>query len=59
MNLRKRLYRLVSKSLPQCNMEVIFTSKNQLSSLSSRTQFKIFYSFIFCALTYQLLINGG
>ena len=32
-NLRKRLYKAVSKSLPQCNMKVIFQSKNPLSSL--------------------------
>ena len=35
LNLRKRLYKLVSKSLPQCNKKffkkVIFQSKNQLS----------------------------
>ena len=33
LNLRKRLYKSVSKSLPQCNIEVIFQSKNRLSSL--------------------------
>ena len=32
MNLRKRLYKSVSKSLPQCNIKVIFQSKNRLSS---------------------------
>ena len=32
MNLRKRLCKLVSKSLPQCNLKVIFHSKNWLSS---------------------------
>ena len=32
-NLRKRLYKSVSKSLPQCNIKVIFQSKNRLSSL--------------------------
>ena len=32
LNLRKCLYKLVSKSLPQCNIKVIFQSKNQLSS---------------------------
>ena len=32
LNLRKRLYKLVSKSLPQCNIKVIFQSKNRLSS---------------------------
>ena len=33
LNLRKLLYKLVSKSLPQSNIKVIFQSKNQLSSL--------------------------
>ena len=33
MNLRKRLYKSVSKSLPQCNVEVIFQSKNRLNNL--------------------------
>ena len=33
LNLRKRLYKAVSKSLPQCNIKVIFQSKNQLISL--------------------------
>ena len=33
LNLRKRLYKTVSKSLPQCNIKVIFQSKNRLSSL--------------------------
>ena len=28
LNLRKRLYKAVSKSLPQCNIKVIFQSKN-------------------------------
>ena len=32
LNLRKRLYKSVSKSLPQCNIKVIFQSKNRLSS---------------------------
>ena len=32
LNLRKR-YKSFSKSLPQCNIEVIFQSKNRLSSL--------------------------
>ena len=32
LNLRKRLYKLVSKSLPQCNIKVIFQSKSRLSS---------------------------
>ena len=32
LNLRIRLYKLVSKSSPQCNIKVIFQSKNQLSS---------------------------
>ena len=32
LNLRKRLYKLVSKSLPQCNVKVILQSKNRLSS---------------------------
>ena len=31
--LRKRLYKLVSKSLPECNVKDIFQSKNRLSSL--------------------------
>ena len=30
--LRKRLYKSVSKSLPQCNVKVIFQSKNRLSN---------------------------
>ena len=34
LTLRKHLYKLVSKSLPQCNIKVIFQSKNQLSSFS-------------------------
>ena len=33
LNLRKRLYKAVSKSLTQCNIKVIFQSKNRLSSL--------------------------
>ena len=33
LNLRKRLYKAVSKSLPQCNIKVIFQSKNPLSNL--------------------------
>ena len=33
LNLRKRLYKAVSKSLPQCNIIVIFQSKNRLISL--------------------------
>ena len=33
LNLRKRLYKSVSKSLPQCNIKVIFQSKNRWSSL--------------------------
>ena len=33
MNLRKRLYKSVSKTLPQCNIKVIFQSKNRLSGL--------------------------
>ena len=33
LNLRKHLYKAVSKSLPQCNVKVIFQSKNRLSSL--------------------------
>ena len=32
LNLRKCLYKQVSKSLPQCNVKVIFQSKNRLSS---------------------------
>ena len=32
LNFMKRLYQLVSKSLPQCNIKVIFQSKNRLSS---------------------------
>ena len=32
LNLRKRLYKLVSKSLPLGNLKVIFQSKNPLSS---------------------------
>ena len=32
LNLRKRLYKLVNKSLPQCNIKVIFQSKKRLSS---------------------------
>ena len=35
LNLRKCLYKLVSKSLPQCNIKVHFQSKNRLSSLST------------------------
>ena len=33
LNLRKCLYKLVSRLLPQCKIKVIFQSKNQLSSL--------------------------
>ena len=33
VNLRKRLYKSVRNSLPQCNIKVIFKSKNGLSSL--------------------------
>ena len=32
LSLRKRLDKSVSKSLPQCNIKVIFQSKNRLSS---------------------------
>ena len=32
LNLRKRLYKSVSNSLPQCNIKVIFESKNRLIS---------------------------
>ena len=32
MNLRTYLYKSVSKTLPQCNIKVIFQSKNRLSS---------------------------
>ena len=32
MNLRTPLYKFVSKILPQCNIKVVFQSKNQLSS---------------------------
>ena len=39
LNLRKRLYKSVSKSLPQCNIKVIFQSNNWLSSF-----FKFRYS---------------
>ena len=28
LNLRKRLYKSINKSLPQCNIKVIFQSKN-------------------------------
>ena len=35
LNLRKCLYKSVSKSLPQCNTKVNFQSKNQWSSLST------------------------
>ena len=33
LNLRKRLYKAVCKSLPQCNIKFIFPSKNRLSNL--------------------------
>ena len=33
LKLRKRFYKAVSKSLPQCNIKVIFQSKNRLSNL--------------------------
>ena len=33
LNLRKRLYKSVSKSVPQCNIKVIFQSKNPLNNL--------------------------
>ena len=33
MNLRKRFYNLVSKSLPKCNMKGIYQSKIRLSSI--------------------------
>ena len=33
MNLRKRLYKSIHKKIPQCNIKVIFQSKNRLSSL--------------------------
>ena len=39
LNLRKRLYKSVSKSLPQCNIKVIFESKNGLSSFFAPTLF--------------------
>ena len=32
LNLRKSFWKLVSKSLPQCNLKVIFQSQNRLSS---------------------------
>ena len=37
LNLRSRLYNCFNKTLPQCNIKVIFKSKNRLSNLS---QFK-------------------
>ena len=33
MNLRSRLYNCFNKTLPQCNIKVIFQSKNHLSNL--------------------------
>ena len=33
LNLRKRFYKSVSKSLPQCNIKVIFQSENRLNDL--------------------------
>ena len=39
LNLRKRLYKSYIKSLPQCNLKVIFQSKDRLSSF-----FKFKYS---------------
>ena len=32
LNMRKRLYKSISKSLPQCNLKLIFQSKNRLNS---------------------------
>ena len=33
LNLRSRLYNCFNKTLPQCNIRVIFQSKNRLSNL--------------------------
>ena len=48
LNLRKRLYKAVRKSLPQGNIKIIFNSKNRLSSLFKacvRYFLSIFYFF--------------
>ena len=46
LNLRRRLYKSVSKSLSQCNIKVIFQSKNRLSSsfFSLRTPFPYIFA---------------
>ena len=45
LSLRKRLDKSVSKSLPQCNIKVIFQSKNRLSSfLNLRTPFPYIFA---------------
>ena len=45
MNLRKGLYKLVRESLSQCNIKVIFQSKNWLSNLlNSRTPFPYIFA---------------
>ena len=59
LNLRKRLYKSVSKSLPQGNVKVIFKSKNWLSSFFKDStpqylRFHLIYKFqcCFCNITY-------
>ena len=42
LNLRKRLHKSVSKSLPQYNLKVIFQSKNRF--LNSRTPFPYIFA---------------
>ena len=44
LNLRKRLYKSVSKPLPQCNIKVIFKSKTRLSSFF---KFRTPFSYVF------------
>ena len=61
LNLRSRLYNCFNKTLPQCNIKVIFQSKNRLSnlfrfkdSIPKELRFHIVYKFLCsnCNITY-------
>ena len=61
LNLRKRLYKSVSKSLPQCKIKVIFQSKNRFSGLFKfkdscpsylRSHFIYKFQFSNCSISY-------
>ena len=74
LNLRSRLYNCFNKTLPQCNIKVIFQSKNRLSdlfrlkgSISKELRSHIVYKFLCsnCNITYygeterQLNVRSG